>query len=114
MGRLHKLCRKFAQVLIIPALFLALPGTTMHAAEITYSKTFVDGEVLTANDLETMKSDITAVVNAGGGPVTLTSSQTVSGFAHARFRRARPCDVRRRVVAALRSSAAAGSSDRAQ
>jgi len=74
MGRLHKFF--FG---IVFAVFFTYANPTTHAATITYSKTFVDGEVLTANDLETMKSDITAVVNAGGGPVTLTSSQTVSG-----------------------------------
>lgn len=50
-----------------------------YATEISYSKTFVDGEVLTAGDLETMKADITTVVNAGGGPVGLTNNQTISG-----------------------------------
>lgn len=49
------------------------------ATTITWSHTFSDGEVLTAAMLETMKSDITSVVNAGGGPVTLTGSQTISG-----------------------------------
>ena len=56
---------------------LCIPNT--YATQISYSKTFVDGEVLTASDLETMKSDITTVVNAGGGPVGLTNAQTVSG-----------------------------------
>lgn len=50
-----------------------------YATTITWSHTFSDGEVLTANQLETLKSDITAVVNAGGGPVGLTNTQTISG-----------------------------------
>lgn len=61
------------------SILLLFNTTNLYATQITYSKTFVDGEVLTANDLETMKTDISSVVNAGGGPVGLTNTQTVSG-----------------------------------
>lgn len=56
-----------------------LAATIAYATTITWSHTFSDGEVLTASMLETMKTNITDVVNAGGGPVGLTNSQTISG-----------------------------------
>lgn len=65
--------------LTISILLTCIYLSNLYATTITFSHTFVDGEVLTASLLETMKTDITAVVNAGGGPVGLTNSQTVSG-----------------------------------
>ena len=81
MGRLHKLRKspKLIAITLLAAVCLWANLPYLTAATITWSHTFVDGEVLTASALETLKTDITAVVNAGGGPVTLTSSQTVSG-----------------------------------
>lgn len=70
-----QLLRKLSLFLLLSA--LCVPA--IYAVQISFSKTFVDGEVLTAGDLETMKSDITTVVNAGGGPVGLTNTQTISG-----------------------------------
>ena len=74
----NSLVQGFLGGVLAIALMMGIPYA-IHAATITFSKTFVDGEVLTASDLETMKTNITDVVNAGGGPVTLTTSQTISG-----------------------------------
>ena len=63
-------------LLSIPIILLS---GNLYAATISWTKTFADGQVLSGSDLENMKTDITTVVNAGGGPVTLTANQTVSG-----------------------------------
>jgi len=69
-----------SSIYILTLLVLVLASTsTVYADTITWSYTFSDGSVLTAAQLEQMKTDITTVVNAGGGPVGLTNSQTVSG-----------------------------------
>jgi len=69
--RLHKLSGFLIGFLLSSAL--------AWATTITWSHTFSDGEVLTASQLEGMKTNITDVVNAGGGPVGLTNTQTISG-----------------------------------
>ena len=51
----------------------------LEAATITWSKDFADGQTLSGSDFDNLQTDITTVVNAGGGPVTLTASQTLSG-----------------------------------
>jgi len=60
-------------------LLIGWGAQSLYATTITWSKTFADGQVLSGSDLETMKTNITDVVNAGGGPVGLTNSQTITG-----------------------------------
>lgn len=76
LARSRKFLAELGLGIIVAALVFA---TSAWATTITWSHTFVDGETLTAGMLETMKTDITSVVNAGGGPVGITNSQTISG-----------------------------------
>lgn len=64
---------------LLGLLVLVMWAQSAGATTITWSRTFADGEVLSASDLETMKTNITDVVNTGGGPVSLTGTQTISG-----------------------------------
>src|SRR3990167_8024665 len=63
-------------LLSIPIILIT---SNIYGATITWSKNFDDGQTLSGSDFDNLQTDITAVVNAGGGPVTLTASQTISG-----------------------------------
>lgn len=74
----QRLRNKLVAILLTITYLLGIANPAI-ATQITWSHTFQDLEVLTAAQLEQLKTDITAVVNAGGGPVGLTNTQTVSG-----------------------------------
>lgn len=63
-------------LLAIPIILLS---SQVYGATITWSKDFEDGQVLSGSDFDNLQTNITDVVNAGGGPVTLTANQTLSG-----------------------------------
>src|SRR3990167_5076280 len=63
-------------LLSIPIILIT---SNIYGATITWSKDFADGQTLSGSDFDNLQTDITAVVNAGGGPVTLTANQTISG-----------------------------------
>src|SRR3990167_5528881 len=60
-------------------LLILFNTTNSYSATITWSKDFADGQVLSGSDFDNLQTDITNVVNTGGGPVTLTANQTISG-----------------------------------
>lgn len=76
MQRLRKTLGAFGLGAFVTFLLMSVYA---WATTITWSHTFADGEVLTASMLETMKTNITDVINVGGGPVNISGTQTISG-----------------------------------